>query len=108
MKNLDHTIGRTTVKRILKRNGIPPAPKRRLDSHWREFITTHMHEMVASDFFTVEVVTLFALVTFYVLFFIHHATLRVLIAGVTTNPDTPWMMQIPGTSPWQARRSWTG
>ena len=61
-----------------------------------------MHNTVAADFFTVEVVTPHALVTFYpigralrgVLFFIHHATRRVLIAGVTTNPDTPWMVQI--------------
>ncbi len=94
MKNVGHEIGRSTIRRILKRNGIPPAPRRARDSNWREFISRHMHNTVAADFFTVEVVTPYALVTFYVLFFIHHATRRVLIAGVTTNPDTPWMMQI--------------
>lgn len=94
MENLGHKIGRSTIKRILKRNGIPPAPKRGRESHWHEFITSHMHNTVAADFFTVEPVTPHALVTFYVLFFIHHATRRVLIAGITTNPDTAWMMQI--------------
>ena len=29
-----------------------------------------------------------------VLFFIHHASRRVLIAGITTNPDGAWMMQV--------------
>jgi hypothetical protein len=53
-----------------------------------------VHNTVAADFFTVEAVTPYALVTFYVLFFIHRATRRVLIAGVTANPDTTWMMQI--------------
>jgi transposase len=94
MKNVGHEIGRSTIRRILKRNGIPPAPRRARQSNWREFISRHMHNTVAADFFTVEVVTPYALVTFYVLFFIHHTTRRVLIAGVTTNPDTPWMMQI--------------
>ena len=94
MENLGHMIGRSTIKRILKRNGIPPAPKRGRESHWHDFITSHMHNTVAADFFTVEVVTPQALVTFYVLFFIHHATRRVLIAGITTNPDTAWMMQV--------------
>ena len=94
MENLGHTIGRSTIKRILKRNGIPPAPKRGRESHWHEFITSHMHDTVATDFFTVEVVTPRALVTLYVLFFVHHATRRVLIAGITTNPDAAWMMQI--------------
>ena len=94
MKNVGHKIGRSTIRRILKRNGIPPARRRGHDSNWREFIKKHMHNTVAADFFTVEVVTPYALVTFYVLFFIHHTTRRVLIAGVTTNPDTPWMMQV--------------
>jgi transposase InsO family protein len=94
MKNIGHEIGRSTIRRILKRNGIPPAPRRTRDSNWRAFISRHMHNTVAADFFTVEVVTPYALVTFYVLFFIHHATRRALIVGVTTNPDTPWMMQI--------------
>ena len=37
--------------------------------------------------------TLRGLVTHYLLFFIDIATRSVHIAGTTTNPDTPWMMQ---------------
>ncbi len=46
-----------------------------------------------TDFFSVEVVTLRGLVTYYVLFFIHLETRRVDIAGLTVHPDERWMQQ---------------
>ena len=75
MEDLGHANGRSKIKRALERNGIPRTPKRGRESHWHEFITSHMHNTVAADFFAVEVVTPQALVTFYVLFSIHHANL---------------------------------
>ena len=50
--------------------------------------------ILATDFFTVEVVTLRGLVTYYVLFFMHLESRRVDIAGITTHPNEPWMQQI--------------
>jgi putative transposase len=50
--------------------------------------------LVASDFFTVEVWRLHGLTTYYVLFFLELSTRSVKIAGVTTNPDAAWMIQI--------------
>jgi hypothetical protein len=43
------------------------------------------------------VLTLRGLVTYYVLFFIHLESRRVNIAGITLQPDEPWMKQIART-----------
>jgi len=53
-----------------------------------------MEVLVATDFFTAEVWTTAGLVTYYVLFFIHLASRKVHVAGVTPHPDEPWMVQI--------------
>lgn len=45
------------------------------------------------DFFTVEVLTLKGLMTYYVLFFIHLESRRVSLAGMTPYPDQEWMEQ---------------
>jgi len=59
-----------------------------------EFIRTHLAALAATDFFTVEVLTLRGVVTYYVLFFIHLESRRVDAAGITAHPDEPWMEQI--------------
>lgn len=84
----------TVIGEILARNGIPPGPKRSQEVGWTEFIRDHMHNTVATDFFAVEALTPEALVTYYVLIFLHHATRRVHLAGITTSPDEPWMKQV--------------
>ena len=43
---------------ILRRHDIPPAPKRKQVTSWKDFIRAHMAVLVATDFFTVEVLTL--------------------------------------------------
>ena len=53
-----------------------------------------MAVLAGTDFFTVDVLTLRGLVTFYVLFFIHLETRRVEVAGVTPHPNEAWMKQI--------------
>jgi putative transposase len=87
-------LGETVIKDILNRNGIPSSPKRAQAVRWKDFIKDHMHNTAATDFFTVEALTPQALVTYYVLFFLHHATRRVHLAGITTNPDERWMKQV--------------
>jgi transposase InsO family protein len=94
LQHLGYTISDQTVGNILKRHGIPPAPERKKTTTWKEFIRTHMDVLVATDFFTTEVWTLGGLVTYYVLFFIHLASRKVYIAGITPYPDQHWMMQI--------------
>jgi putative transposase len=67
LANLGYTISDQTVGNLLKRHGIPHAPERKTTTMWKEFIRTHLHVLVATDFFTAEVWTLGGLVTYYVL-----------------------------------------
>ena len=53
-----------------------------------------MAVLAGTDFFSVEVLTLHGLVTYYVLFFIHLESRKVEIAGVTQHPNERWMKQI--------------
>jgi Integrase core domain len=57
---------------------------------WAEFLRQQAANVLECDFLTVD--TLF-LKRFYVLFFIELASRRVCLAGVTTNPDGPWVTQ---------------
>ena len=94
LAHLGYTISDQTVGNILKRHSIPPAPERKRTTTWPEFIRTHMAVLVATDFFTAEVWTACGLVTYYVLFFIHLASRKVHVAGMTPHPDERWMVQI--------------
>jgi uncharacterized membrane protein YgcG len=55
--NLGHILAHTTVANILKRHGIEPAPERNRKTTWKEFLDRHWDQLVAADFFTVEVWT---------------------------------------------------
>jgi transposase InsO family protein len=94
LANLGLTVSAQTVSNVLKRHGIAPAPERKMTTTWKEFIRTHMDVLVATDFFTAEVWTTAGLVTYYVLFFIHLASRKIHVAGLTPHPDARWMMQI--------------
>ena len=94
LANLGHEVSDQTVGNILKRHDIPTAPERKKTTTWTEFIRSHRDVLAATDFFTTEVWTLRGLVTYYVLFFMHVATRRVHIAGLTPFPDACWMTQV--------------
>ena len=94
LKNLGHNVSDQTVGNILRHFGIAPAPKRRQQMTWAEFIRSHLAVLAGIDFFTVEVLTWRGLVTYYVLFFLHLETRRVTLAGITQHPTEEWMVQI--------------
>ena len=94
LSNLGHRVTDQTVGNILRRHGIPPAPKRIQTTTWKDFIRRHMEVLAGADFFTVEVLTWRGLVTYYVLFFIHLESRRVSIAGTTDHPNEGWMEQM--------------
>jgi len=94
MGNLGHHLSDQTVGNILRRHGTAPAPQRSRTTSWRDFISAHKDVLAGADFFTVEVLTLRGLVTYYVLFFIHLESRRISIAGMTRHPDQEWMEQI--------------
>ena len=82
-------ISATTVRTILLRHGMNPAP-RRAGPTWAEFLRSQAAGILATDFFTVETISL---KTLYVLFFIELSSRRVHLAGVTANPDSAWVTQ---------------
>jgi transposase InsO family protein len=94
LANLGHPVSDQTVGNILRRYGIPPAPKRSQNTTWKDFIASHMAVLAGTDFFTVEVLTWRGLATYYVLFFMHLESRRVNLAGLTRHPTSEWMLQM--------------
>jgi transposase InsO family protein len=89
LTKLGFGVSPSTVRRLLARAGLGPAPR---DSGpgWREFLRAQAASIVACDFFTVETVLLRR---YYVLFFIAHASRRVWLAGCSSNPTGGWVTQ---------------
>jgi len=88
LKGLGYVVGVTTIRMILRRSGVGPAPRR--GPSWTEFLRAQASVILATDFFTVE--TAF-LKTLYVFFVIEVGSRRVKILGVTRNPDASWVTQ---------------
>ncbi|MEU4508725.1 integrase core domain-containing protein [Nonomuraea wenchangensis] len=79
----------STVRDILKRAGLGPAP-RRTGPSWSRFLKAQAEGIWACDLFHIDTVFLKRL---YVLFFIEHATRVVHVAGVTAHPTGAWVAQ---------------
>ena len=95
LKNLGHQVGRSTVARILKAQGLLPAATR--PTSWHTFLRAHWRAIAGADFFTTEVWTWRGLVTFYTVFVIDLATRRVQVLGTTPYPDDAFMRQVART-----------
>jgi hypothetical protein len=55
LSNPGHLLAFKTIANILKEHRIEPAPERSRKTTWKEFIIRHWEQIVASDFFTIEV-----------------------------------------------------
>jgi len=94
LANVGHVLARNTIANILKRHGIEPAPERSRKTTWKEFLNRHWDQIIAADFFTIEVWTCTGLRRFVVLFFIDLSTRRVEIGGMASSANGLWMAQI--------------
>jgi putative transposase len=77
-------VGASTVRRVLKRLRIPPAPQRSRTT-WRQFLRSRASTMLACDLFTVDGAVTVRRV--YVFFVIEIGTRHVHVLGVTAHPD---------------------
>ena len=87
--SLGVAVSPSSVRAILIRSGLPPAPERDRLS-WRRFLRQQAASMLAYDFPTVETVLLTRI---YVLLFVSLERRRVEFVASTTNPDGRWIAQ---------------
>ena len=83
------TVSATSVRTILRRQRLGPAP-RRSGPTWSQFLRAQAGAVLACDFLTIETIGLSRL---YVLFVIELGRRRMWLAGVTTNPSGAWVAQ---------------
>src|SRR5919198_1191455 len=94
LANLGYLIDKITVRNILRRHHVEPAPQRRKGGmSWAQFLRRHWEVLAATDFFTVEVATWHGLVTYDVLVVMELSTRRVSVAGITPHPTAAFMQQ---------------
>jgi putative transposase len=99
---LGYKVSQTTIRNILDRHGIMPAPVRNGSLGWRHLMTHYKQQLLACDFFTVETLWL---QTLYVLFYIEVGTRRVYLDGVTAHPDGFWVAQQARQYVWTLEQS---
>jgi putative transposase len=90
LKKLGVSVSKSSVAAVLRRHRLPPAP-RRSGPTWSEYLRAQAKGILATDFFTVDTITLRR---FYLLFVIEIDRRRVHVLGVTANPIGPWVTQV--------------
>jgi transposase InsO family protein len=101
---LGFQVSVTTIRNILERHSIVPAPVRGGSIGWRHLMTHYKMQILACDFFTVETLWL---QTLYVLFFIDLGTRHVYLAGVTANPHNNWVTKQAKQLVWELEENET-
>jgi putative transposase len=90
-RKLGIRVSATSVRRILRRHQLGPAPRRHGGPTWVQFLRAQASGTLACDFFTVETINLTRL---YVLFIVEVERRRVHVLGVSAHPVGEWVPQI--------------
>ena len=77
-------VSQATIAKYIRRPATPPSQS------WRTFVTTHVDQIVAADFFVVPTVTCRLL---FVLVLLAHERRRIVHVGVTAHPTAAWTAQ---------------
>jgi putative transposase len=89
LRGIGIRVSATSIRRILRRNGLGPAPRR--GPTWAEFFRSQAKGILATDFFTVDTATFRQ---FHMLFVIEIHSRAVHILGVTEHPTAVFVTQV--------------
>jgi len=94
---LGHRVSNSTIRRVLRRKRIGPAP-RRTGPTWSEFLRAQAGAVVACDFLTVDTARLGVL---YALCSWRSARAASVFANCTAHPDAAWVTQQMRNVTWE-------
>ncbi|MGW7006916.1 IS3 family transposase [Streptomyces sp. NPDC054933] len=67
LRRLGHRVAAATIRRVLRRSGLPPATLRATQQSWPTFLRSQAHTLLACDFLHVDTVFLKRLYLFFVM-----------------------------------------
>ncbi|MFP6584782.1 MAG: hypothetical protein VCD00_19775 [Candidatus Hydrogenedentota bacterium] len=91
LRKLGISLGDSTVRNIMIDDGLEPPPCERAEEPsigWKIFINAHMDSMVACDFFTKNIYSVYGVRRVFVLVFIHMGSRKVFHSFPTEHPHT--------------------
>lgn len=93
LRKLSIDVAKSTVEKYRPRVRKPPSPT------WKAFLTNHVKDIVACDFFTVPTATFRVLFVFILL---AHERRRIVYVNITEHPTAQWTaQQIVEACPWE-------
>jgi hypothetical protein len=96
LSNLGHDLAHNTVRNILKRRGIDPAPERARRTTGKEFLQIHWQQIAAADFFAMTLSNRSRLASLFILCFMKMSARRADVLGTSRGTDGRSMIEVAG------------